>query len=231
MACDGSKRGFWTWLGRVDYGAAMEVMNRVAADVQRGGSGALLLLEHPPVLTLGHREDGKNLRAGQEELASMGISVHRTDRGGLVTYHGPGQLVGYLVFRLTDLAPTVGDLVRRLELLLARLAAEYGVEAAPVDGLPGLWVGGTKLAAIGLRIRKGVTAHGFSFNLSPNLSHFDLIVPCGIPGAGAVSIESVAGRSPRIDTAARRAAELFQEAFDMVLLETDVEGLFEEGAA
>jgi len=214
------KKGAWVWLGRLDYRPAMRLMNSITSKVEQGEPGCLMLLEHSPVITLGHRETGANIILPEEELQKRGIEVERADRGGLATYHGPGQLVGYLVFRLADLAGTIHELTYKLEGILIRLAASMDVHAARRKGLPGVWVKGDKLASIGMRVRKGIVGHGFSFNLHPNMKNFEYIISCGIQGAGAVSIESVSGSTPRVEEAAHRVIHLFQESFG-ILLERD----------
>ena len=177
-------------LGRIRYGAAMKRMEaRVKA--RRAGEvpDALFLLEHEPVLTLGRRAKRENILATPDRLQSLGVEVFETGRGGDVTYHGPGQIVGYPVL---DLAPDRKDVrkyVAALEEVMIRVAATYGVEAGRVDGLIGAWVEETrKIGAIGVRISRWITSHGFALNVSSSLDAFSLIVPCGIQDRGVTSL-------------------------------------------
>lgn len=156
----------------------------------------LLLLQHPPVITLGVKGDGgrANILATEGRLAEIGIEVSETGRGGDVTYHGPGQIVGYPIL---DLRPDRCDIhryVRDLEEIMIRVCAGYGVTAGRIKGKTGAWVGNEKIAAIGVRISRWITSHGFAFNVSTALDHFNLIVPCGISDGGVTSLEKVTGR-------------------------------------
>jgi len=156
----------------------------------------LLFAEHPHVLTLGVRGDGgrSHILATAEALARRGIEVHETGRGGDITYHGPGQIVGYPIVDLKPDRCDVHRYVRDLEDVLIRTAADYGLDAGRVEGLTGVWVGREKLAAIGVRISRWITSHGFALNVSTNLDYFDLIIPCGIPDRGVTSLERLLGR-------------------------------------
>jgi len=173
-------------------------MQRALVDDRREGrvGDLLLLVEHPHVLTLGVRGDGgrSHILATRDALAARGIEVHETGRGGDITYHGPGQIVGYPILDLKPDRCDVHRYVRDLEEVLIRTAADYGVQASRVEGLTGVWVGREKLAAIGVRISRWITSHGFAFNVATDLSYFDLIVPCGIPDRGVTSLERLLGR-------------------------------------
>jgi lipoyl(octanoyl) transferase len=157
----------------------------------------LLLVEHPHVLTLGVRGDGgrSHILATAEGLASQGIGVFETGRGGDITYHGPGQIVGYPIISLTPDRRDVHRYVRDLEEVLIRTAGEYGVAGGRIDGLTGVWVGDEKLAAIGVRISRWVTSHGFAFNVTTDLDYFNLIVPCGIADRGVTSLHKLLGHA------------------------------------
>jgi lipoyl(octanoyl) transferase len=175
----------------------------------------LLLVEHPHVLTLGVKGDGGrgHILATDEILAERGIEVFETGRGGDITYHGPGQIVGYPIIDLKPDRQDVHRYVRDLEEVLIRAAAEYGIQAGRVPGLTGVWVGDGKLAAIGVRIARWVTSHGFAFNVSTNLDYFDLIVPCGIADRGVTSLERLTGGPvDRLDVQ-NRIVEHFTEVF------------------
>jgi lipoyl(octanoyl) transferase len=178
-------------LGTVPYAEAL-ALQRGIVDERRAGQthDVLLLVEHPPVLTLGVKGDGgrSHILAAPEALASCDIDVIEAGRGGDVTYHGPGQIVGYPILDLKPDRCDVHKYVRDLEDVLIRTAADYGISTARVAGLTGVWAGREKLAAIGVRISRWVTSHGFALNVTTDLSHFDLIVPCGIADRGVTSL-------------------------------------------
>ena len=190
-------------LGRVSYAEGLRVQGELIAARKAGAiADTLVLLEHPPVLTLGRTAHRSNILASDEVLASKGVQVHEINRGGDVTYHGPGQLVGYPIVDLRgDLpgkkGPHLGpvDFVRLLEEVLIRSAREFGVTAQRIAGRTGVWTlaGGSilekKLAAIGVHVSQGVTSHGFALNVTTDLRDFDWIVPCGIPDRSATSLE------------------------------------------
>ncbi len=181
-------------LGRVEYDDGLTLM-RIAGEAVRAGAPPdtdhLFLLEHPPVLTLGRSADRSNIVAGPAWLASRGFEVHETDRGGDVTYHGPGQIVGYPVADLTG-RPDVRRFVAALEEAMIRTCAGFGVEAGRHAEHRGAWVGGRKIGAVGVHLSRWVTSHGFAFNHATDLGHFRSIVPCGIsdPGLGVTSLEA-----------------------------------------
>jgi lipoyl(octanoyl) transferase len=188
-------------LGRLDYAAALELQRQLVEDRRAGRIGdTLLLLEHPPVITLGAKTRGSraNVIASPSALAAEGVEVHETGRGGDVTYHGPGQLIGYPIFDLRPDRCDVHRYVRDLEEALIVAVARLGVGAGRVVGLTGVWVGPEgreqKLAAIGVRISRWITSHGFALNVGTDLRHFDLIVPCGITDRGVTSLERLLGR-------------------------------------
>jgi lipoyl(octanoyl) transferase len=188
-------------LGRIDYEAGLELQKQLVEERRAGRIGdTLLLLEHPPVITLGVKTRGKptHVVATPEALDDAGVTVHETGRGGDVTYHGPGQLVGYPIFDLRPDRCDVHQYVRDLEEALIIAVRRFGVEGGRVKGLTGVWVGPLgreeKLAAIGVRISRWITSHGFALNVSPELSHFDLIVPCGITDRGVTSLARLIGR-------------------------------------
>jgi lipoyl(octanoyl) transferase len=186
-------------LGRVPYAEALALQRALVEDRRAGRiDDTLILVEHPHVLTLGVRGDGgrSHILATGEALARRGIEVHETGRGGDITYHGPGQVVGYPILDLKPDRCDVHRYVRDLEDVLIRTAASYGVEAGRVEGLTGVWVGNDKLAAIGVRISRWITSHGFAFNATTDLGYFDLIVPCGIPDRGVTSLARLLGQPP-----------------------------------
>jgi lipoyl(octanoyl) transferase len=168
-------------LGRVRYGEALELQERLVAERKQGTvPDQLLLLEHPHVITLGRNGHMENLLASDEILERAGISFYPTNRGGDVTYHGPGQLVGYPIFDLRDWKRDVGAYVRGVEQAIIDTVAEYGITAGRIPKLTGVWVGDRKIAAIGVHISRWVTSHGFALNVSTDLSYFQYIVPCGL---------------------------------------------------
>jgi len=188
-------------LGRIDYQAGLDLQAALVEDRRAGRIGdTLLLLEHPPVITLGvkTRHGAKHIIASDEELARQGVTVHETGRGGDVTYHGPGQLVGYPILDLKPDRCDVHRYVRDLEEVLIVALRDFGIEGGRVKGLSGVWVGPEgkerKIAAIGVRISRWITSHGFALNVATDLRHFQLIVPCGIADRGVTSIEMELGR-------------------------------------
>ena len=168
-------------LGRLDYAAALALQKRLAAERQAGAiPDQLLLVEHPHVITLGRNGREENLLAHPEILSRAGISFYHTDRGGDITYHGPGQLVGYPIIDLRCWKRDVGAYMRAIEQALIDTLADYGIAAGRIPKLTGVWVGERKIAAIGVHISRWVTSHGFALNVSTDLSYFHYIVPCGL---------------------------------------------------
>ena len=182
-------------LGLLDYQAAYDLQRRLHAQVVAGElPDLLLLLEHPHVYTLGRRGQQSHILASDEALTQLGVETHFTDRGGETTYHGPGQLVGYPIFNLRRWGGGVRKYVETLEQVLIGTLSEFGI-AAHSEGKPtGVWVGDAKIAAIGVRVSRSVTMHGFALNVSPDLSFFDHIVPCGMPGARVTSMAQELGQ-------------------------------------
>src|SRR5437867_11821457 len=159
----------------------------------------LLLLEHPPVITLGRGGDNANLLATPEALRAQRVRFYETTRGGDITYHGPGQLVGYPILHLGEGNRDVRKYVTKLEEVLIRTVGEYGITATRAEGKRGIWVDNEKIAAIGVRIARWVTSHGFALNVRTNLEHFRLITPCGLRGSGVTSISRQIGREVPVD--------------------------------
>ena len=176
----------------------------------------LLLLQHPPVITLGVRSETAraNIVATSERLAELGIEVHETGRGGDVTYHGPGQIVGYPILDLRPDRCDVHKYVRDLEEVMIRTCADYGIAAGRIAGLTGTWVGAEKIGAIGIRISRWITSHGFAFNVRTDLDHFKLIVPCGISDRGVTSLERLTGRTIALDAVEDALIRRFSEVFE-----------------
>jgi len=204
-------------LGRVDYPAAFELQQQLVAERKQGLiPDQLLLLEHPPVITLGRNGRMENLLAGGEVLRRAGISFYPTDRGGDVTYHGPGQLVGYPILDLREWSRDVGAYVRSLEQVLIDALADFGIRAGRIPGLTGVWVGEHKIAAIGVHISRWVTSHGFALNVTTDLSCFQYIVPCGL--SKPVTSMSRLGTAARLDEVSRSLAVHFGRVFDCEML-------------
>ncbi len=204
--------------GLVPYLPMWERQRVLAATRARGEVGdRLLLLEHGHVYTNGRRGDRRHLLVDGAELRSLGAAYHEVDRGGDVTYHGPGQLVGYPIVDLDRLRLGARDYVRGVEAALIRTVARFGVEAAAVPGFTGVWVGDEKLAAIGVRITRGVAYHGFALNVDPDLSYFGRIVPCGIPDRGVTSLARLLGRPVSVDDVAPVCADAFAAVFGLDL--------------
>ena len=176
----------------------------------------LILLQHPAVITLGVKGDGgrSNVVATAERLSELGIAVEETGRGGDVTYHGPGQIVGYPIIDLRPDRQDVHRYVRDLEEVMIRTCADYGLEAGRIAGLTGTWIGAEKIGAIGVRISRWITSHGFAFNVSTRLDHFQLIVPCGISDRGVTSLERATGRSVGVEEVEDRITHHFGQVFE-----------------
>ncbi len=207
-------------LGLLPYADALALQRALVEDRRAGRIGDLLLLvEHPHVLTLGVRGDGgrSHVLVTDEALAARGIEVHETGRGGDITYHGPGQIVGYPILDLKPDRQDVHRYMRDLEEVLIRVAADYGFAAERVSGLTGVWVAQEKLAAIGVRLSRWITSHGFALNVSTDLSYFDLIVPCGIADRGVTSLARLGCAADRRDVEDRTIAH-FCSVFDCEVL-------------
>jgi lipoyl(octanoyl) transferase len=204
----------------ITYENAMALQEKLVEMRQREAiPDQLLLLEHPPVITLGRGGDAANLLASNDALRREGVRFFETTRGGDITYHGPGQLVGYPIVHLGEGRRDIRRYVTAVEEVLIRTVAEYGIEAARVEGRRGIWVGNEKIAAIGVRIARWVTSHGFALNVNTNLEHFRLITPCGLHGTGVTSIAKKVGRDVPLDDVRKIVAAKFAEVFDREIVE------------
>ncbi|MGH9448776.1 MAG: lipoyl(octanoyl) transferase LipB [Terriglobia bacterium] len=202
--------------GVVGYRQGLELQKQRVAERKAGAiADTLLLLEHPHVYTLGRNARRENMLISPERLQSAGAEVFETDRGGDITYHGPGQLVGYPILDLTQHRRDIAWYMRSLEEVLIGLAADFGVRASRISGLTGVWVGSEKLAAIGVHISRWITSHGFALNVSTDLRYFDSIVPCGIPDKGVTSLARLLGRPVSMQDAAERVIAQFGRVFDV----------------
>ena len=210
------KRPFDTsYLGRVDYISALELQWSLAEKRKTETiTDHLLLLEHPSVITLGSRARNEDILASPDFLTHHKIEVHRVNRGGQATYHGPGQLIGYPVLKLRALDRPV-SYIRSIEEVLIRAIARHHISGTRVPGHPGVWVNGAKLAAIGVRISDGVTTHGFAINVNTDLSLFKTIVPCGTPALQVTSLREQTRKVNTIEELAVDIAMEFGEVFDM----------------
>ena len=200
----------------IPYADGLELQKQLVEQRRAGEIGdQLLLLEHPPVITLGvkTRNNRSNIVADTGTLEAEGVTVFETGRGGDVTYHGPGQLVGYPILDLRPDRCDVHRYVRDIEDVMIRTAAAFGVSAERIPGLTGAWVGNEKLAAIGVRIARWITSHGFAFNVNSNLDHFNLIVPCGITDKGVTSLQKLLGREIPMAEAEHAVTKSFVEVF------------------
>ena len=234
----------YLYLGRVGYDEGLRLQAEIAElRLQGRVENVLLLLEHPPVLTLGRNANRANVLASDQLLAHRGVTIHEINRGGDVTYHGPGQLVGYPIFDLRSLHKPDGarlgpvDFVRGMEEALIRVCGGFGVPAGRIPGLTGVWCGlgsagspaqesggakpGSKICAIGIHVSRGITSHGFAFNVTTDLRDFQLIIPCGIPDHPVTSLEREVARPhelPTLEAVAHQAARQFGLVFDQQVL-------------
>ena len=197
------------------YREAWERQKCAHEAVVAGGEERLFLVEHSPVITFGRRAEAaaKNLVASAERLKEMGVEVVESDRGGDITFHGPGQLVVYPIVRLNSHGLSVGGYVRRLEEVMISALGEVGVAAKKDDAAIGVWVNDAKIGALGVRIKRGVSLHGVAMNVTTDLRYFDLIVPCGLVGRAVTSLQKVLGKAPAMEKVKRVVVERMREAF------------------
>ena len=217
------------WLGRVEYPAAWSWQRELfLARLEGDIDDTLMLLEHPPTYTLGRRAAEQDLVYDRSQRVARGISLYEVDRGGRATYHGPGQLVGYPILALGERYDVVAYL-RKLEEVVIATVADFGVEASRDPENTGVWVGNNKIGAIGVKITRGITMHGFALNVATDLSMFEGIVPCGIQDRWVTSIEAESGRAPSIKEVATAAANHLAETFERSLVWTHPESLRSRG--
>ncbi|HJQ11801.1 MAG TPA: lipoyl(octanoyl) transferase LipB [Gemmatimonadaceae bacterium] len=226
-----AERELWTVpLGRLPYGEALELQRSIARDRISGAvpQDVLLLLEHPPVVTLGRGSKEKNLIASPDYLQSKGVELFEVERGGDVTFHGPGQLVGYPIIDLKRHREDLHWYLRKIEEALINTLADYGIPGERNTAFTGVWTRGKKIASIGVHARDWVTWHGFALNVTTDLSFFDLIVPCGIDGVVMTSIARELGLDDVAATDVRdRVTAKFAEAFDLTAVVTSRSALLE----
>lgn len=198
-------------LGRLDYRAAWDVQLATHAAVAEGRTApTLLLVEHPPVITFGKKGGREHLLADPATLEAQGFSLHSVERGGDVTYHGPGQLVGYPIL---PIGRAVRTYLRNLEAVMVAVLAEYGILSTGSPGYAGVWVGDEKVVAIGVAIKRNVSFHGFAMNVATDLTHFSFIVPCGIQGKGVTSLSALLGRPVTLAEVKPKLVRAFRETF------------------
>jgi lipoate-protein ligase B len=207
--------------GRVAYQEAWDEQRRLAEACREDGEGRLLLLEHPPTYTFGVRGRQEHLLLNEDALASLGASVHRIDRGGDVTFHGPGQLVGYPILDLRRWRQGPLWYVRSLEAVLIEALAAFGITGRRVPGRPGVFAGEAKIAAIGVRVSRGITSHGFALNVDPDLRYFSYIIPCGLPDVRVTSMAEQLGRAPAMDGVIDAVIAAFADVFEIELRDGD----------
>ena len=217
--------------GLLDYGAALE-LQRERVEKRKAGAipDTLILLEHPHVYTLGRNAQTENVLVSAEFLASRGAQVFHIDRGGDVTYHGPGQLVGYPILDLKQHRRDISWYMRSLEEVAIRVVREYGIEAGRSPGAAGVWVGNDKLMAMGVHLSRWVTSHGFALNVNTDLRYFDWIVPCGLEGKGVTSLAKLLDRAVDMNEVIGKVVGHFAKVFEVEIVEavdsqqSDVEG-------
>jgi lipoyl(octanoyl) transferase len=205
-------------LGKMDYSEALKIQEALMAERISGlGVDTLLLVEHPPVLTLGRRGEYSNILAAKEYLESLGVSVYEVSRGGDVTYHGPGQIVGYPIMNLETYGKDIKQFIWKLEEIFIRLLRDlYQVEATRDEKkYTGVWVGDEKITAIGVAVKHWVTMHGFAFNVNTDLSHFNWINPCGITDKGVTSLKRITGTEVDLEDMKEKVAKYFLEVFEI----------------
>jgi lipoate-protein ligase B len=213
-------------LGLVPYQQAWDLQRRIQQEVANGERpDTLLLLEHPHVYTLGRRGQDSDILIDESRLEEIGAEVHHIDRGGEVTYHGPGQLVGYPIINLRRMGGGPLKYVRTLERTLIATLADFGIEAESEDRPTGVWIGDAKIAAIGVKVSRGVTTHGFALNVDPDMSYFDHIIACGMPDASATSVSQELGHHVSVKDAVSALIPRFAEMFDFDILHNEPESV------
>ena len=228
MLCQVEQHGIVTYQDGLDL-QRKRIAQRKAQEIP----DTLILLEHPHVFTLGRNARRENLLVSPDWLRKAGVQLFETDRGGDITYHGPGQLVGYPIFDLTKHRRDIAWYMRSVEEALIRLASDYGIGASRIKGITGVWVGNEKLAAMGVHVGRWVTSHGFALNVNTDLRYFGWIVPCGIRGKGVTSLEKLLGHRIVMDEVRERVIGHFSAVFGLEMetkpqparvLENDEEG-------
>ncbi len=215
----------WAYLGRVDYQEARDIQHALAqARAEERIPDTLLLLEHPPTYTLGRRDKPSNMLLPREALEGLGARVIEVDRGGEITFHGPGQLVGYPIIGLRSWGGPL-KYVRALEATLISALDTFGIRAGSIEGLTGVWANDAKIAAIGVRISRGVSSHGFALNVGTDLGWFQHIVPCGIPDRDVTSMERLLGNALELKEVAAVTAKAFGQEMGLHMTQVTAESV------
>ncbi len=209
----------YQWLGRMDYPVALDIQRHlVEARGKEGSPDSVLFLEHSPAYTLGRGGDQTHLLVSEERLTELGAFLYRVDRGGDITFHGPGQLVGYPILDLNGLGVSVSGYVRGLEEVLIRALSVFDLAGERLEGFPGVWVGKEKIAAIGVKVNAGrVTSHGFALNVNNDLEYFSHIIPCGLNGKGVTSLARIRRQDMLMSGVMEEVIRAFGCVFGMVM--------------
>jgi lipoate-protein ligase B len=216
------------WHGCVSYGVALDLQMKICDAKKRGFSrDVLLLLEHPPTITLGRNASAKNLLVNECDLNARGVGLYSVDRGGDITFHGPGQLVGYPILSLQTDERDVHGYMRNLEESLIRLLAGYAISGERDSRYTGVWTSKGKIAAMGVHISRWITRHGFALNVSTNLSYYDLIVPCGIVGRGVASMQMLLAQRVEVEAVAERFIPEFASVFQRHMIRMSADDLMD----
>jgi lipoate-protein ligase B len=223
---DFKRRGYLVDIDLIEYRTAWDFQRElIAAKIKSDLPDILILLEHNPVITLGRRGNRQHIRASPEALIAEGINIYHVERGGEVTYHGPGQIVGYPIMNLGNWRRDVSWYIFSLEEVLIRTLGDFGIEGTRNRLNRGVWVADRKIGSIGVAITRWVTYHGFSLNVSPNMSHYHLITPCGLEGIEVTSLREFLGKEPDHRRVRDGISRHFQQVFDIDLERTDMEDL------
>jgi lipoate-protein ligase B len=223
---DFKRRGYLVDIDLIEYRTAWDFQRElIAAKIKSDLPDILILLEHNPVITLGRRGNRQHIRASPEALIAEGINIYHVERGGEVTYHGPGQIVGYPIMNLGNWRRDVSWYIFSLEEVLIRTLGDFGIEGTRNRLNRGVWVADRKIGSIGVAITRWVTYHGFSLNVSPNMSHYHLITPCGLEGIEVTSLREFLGKEPDHRRVRDGISRHFQQVFDIDLERTDMEAL------
>ena len=218
-------------LGLMPYSEALAIQKKTVENIMNGTlESTFFLVEHPPVLTLGRRAERKNILATDEILDKEGVELYNVERGGDVTYHGPGQIVGYPILKLEDFGKDLHKYVADIEEIFVRLLSEkYDIETTKDKGkYTGVYIGSRKITAIGIAVRKWISFHGFAFNVKTNLKHFDWIIPCGLADRSVTSLERETGSVPDFEKVKTQTAEYFSRVFGADLVQRKLEEVYNE---